>query len=38
MTRTRLPEVELQTADGASVEIGTFLDRTLLAVAVRYYG
>jgi len=34
----RLPSIELQTAEGASVELGTFLDRTLLAVAVRYYG
>jgi hypothetical protein len=38
MSHARLPEVELQTADGSPVEIGTFLDRTLLAAAVRYYG
>jgi hypothetical protein len=34
----RLPPVELCTASGEQVELGTFLDRMLLAVAVRYYG
>ena len=38
MTAALLPEVELRTADGEPVEIGAFLDRTLVAVAVRYYG
>ncbi len=34
----RLPSVELRTASGERVELGAFLDRMLLAVAVRYYG
>jgi len=34
----RLGLVELQTAAGETVELGAFLDRMLLAVAVRYYG
>jgi hypothetical protein len=38
MSSARLPEIELTTADGTPVELGTFLDRMLLAVAVRYYG
>jgi hypothetical protein len=38
MSSARLPEIELRTADGAPVELGAFLDRMLLAVAVRYYG
>jgi hypothetical protein len=36
--REQLPPIELQAADGVPVELGTFLDRMLLAVAVRYYG
>jgi hypothetical protein len=38
MSHARLPHLELHTADGKPVELGAFLDRTLLAVAVRYYG
>jgi hypothetical protein len=38
MTHGPLPNIELETADGNPVKLGTFLDRTLLAVAVRYYG
>jgi hypothetical protein len=38
MSHAHLPDIELHTADGATVELGIFLDRTLLAVAVRYYG
>ena len=34
----RLPLVELRTAEGASVELGAFLERSLLVVAIRYYG
>jgi peroxiredoxin len=34
----RLPTVELETAQGEAVEVGAFLERTLLVVAVRYYG
>lgn len=34
----RLPLVELRTAKGASVELGAFLERSLLVVAIRYYG
>jgi hypothetical protein len=30
--------VELQTATGANVELGAFLERSLLVVAIRYYG
>jgi hypothetical protein len=33
-----LPQVELRTASGEQVELGAFLDRMLLAVAIRYYG
>lgn len=33
-----LPEVELHSADGASVELGAFLDRVLLVQCLRYYG
>jgi hypothetical protein len=38
MSQKHLPHIELHTADGAPVELGAFLDRMLLAVAVRYYG
>jgi hypothetical protein len=38
MSHARLPNLELHSADGAPVELAEFLDRTLLAVAVRYYG
>lgn len=34
----RLPPVELERADGSPVELGEFLDRLLLVVAIRYYG
>jgi hypothetical protein len=33
-----LPPVELQTADGEEIELGAFLERMLLVVAIRYYG
>lgn len=38
MSAAVLPEVELRTPDGEPVEVGAFLDRTLVVVAVRYYG
>ena len=34
----RLPMIELQHADGSPVELGAFLERTLVVVAIRYYG
>jgi hypothetical protein len=34
----KLATIELHSADGARVELGDYLDRTLLVVAVRYYG
>ncbi len=34
----RLPIVGLQRADGSPVELGAFLERTLVVVAIRYYG
>lgn len=34
----RLPEVSVQTADGADVALSSFGGRPLLAVCVRYYG
>lgn len=34
----RLPEVMMQRASGSPVELGAFLERTLLVVAIRYYG
>jgi hypothetical protein len=34
----RLPTVELETAAGETIELGAFLERTLLVVAIRYYG
>ena len=34
----RLPPVDLVTAGGETVELGAFLDRTLVVVAIRYYG
>ena len=33
-----LPNIQLQRATGAEVELGAFLERTLLVVAIRYYG
>jgi hypothetical protein len=33
-----VPPVELQTATGETVELGAFLERRLLIVALRYYG
>jgi len=33
-----LPPVELHTATGETVELGAFLERRLLIVALRYYG
>lgn len=33
-----LPPIELQRATGEPVELGAFLERTLLVVAIRYYG
>ncbi|MEO6468080.1 MAG: hypothetical protein ABIP21_03190 [Acidimicrobiia bacterium] len=34
----RLPIVELLRADGSPIELGAFLERTLIVVAIRYYG
>ena len=34
----RLPIIDLQRADGSPVELGGFLQRTLVVVAIRYYG
>ena len=34
----RLPPVELQRADGSPIELGAFLEWTLIVVAIRYYG
>jgi hypothetical protein len=34
----RLPPVELRTAAGDLVELGAYLERRLLVVALRYYG
>lgn len=34
----RLAPIDLVTAAGAPVELGAFLERTLLVVAIRYYG
>ena len=33
-----LPRVGLQRATGEEVELGMFLERMLLVVAIRYYG
>lgn len=33
-----VPPVALQTATGDTVELGAFLERRLLIVALRYYG
>lgn len=33
-----VPTVELETATGSPVELGAFLEQTLLVVAIRYYG
>lgn len=38
-SRRKLPEpLELQRANGEGVELGAFLDRRVLIVAIRYYG
>ena len=34
----RLPSVELCRAEGETIELGAFLERSLLVVAIRYYG
>ena len=34
----RLPLIQLERADGSPVELGAFLERTLVVVAIRYYG
>lgn len=34
----QLPAVELTRATGDAVELGAFLERALLVVAIRYYG
>jgi hypothetical protein len=34
----QLPPVELRTAAGNVVELGAYLERRLLVVALRYYG
>ena len=34
----RVPTVDLVAAGGNPVELGAFLERTLLVVAIRYYG
>ncbi len=34
----KLPTIGLQRADGSPVELGAFLERTLIVVALRYYG
>lgn len=34
----RLPNIDLQRADGSPFELGAFLERTLVVVAIRYYG
>ena len=36
--RRRLPTIDVQQADGSSIELGAFLDRMLVVVAIRYYG
>lgn len=33
-----VPPVELHTATGETVELGAFLERRLVIVALRYYG
>jgi len=33
-----LPEVVVQRATGEPVELGAFMERMLLVVAIRYYG
>jgi hypothetical protein len=32
------PPVEIEMANGSPVELGSFLRRTLVVVAIRYYG
>jgi peroxiredoxin len=34
----RIPSVSVEAATGETVELGAFLERTLLVVAIRYYG
>ncbi len=33
-----LPPITLEQASGNPIELGAFLERTLLVVAIRYYG
>ena len=33
-----MPSVDVQRADGSPVELGAFLDKMLVVVAIRYYG
>jgi peroxiredoxin len=33
-----VPAIELETATGSPVELGAFLEQTLVVVAIRYYG
>ncbi|HUV11760.1 MAG TPA: hypothetical protein VMX12_12355 [Acidimicrobiia bacterium] len=33
-----LGTIELEQASGDTIELGAFLERTLLVVAIRYYG
>jgi hypothetical protein len=34
----RLPPVVVERSDGSAVELGDFLDRLTVVVAIRYYG
>ncbi|MFO7590234.1 MAG: hypothetical protein R6X23_04970 [Acidimicrobiia bacterium] len=34
----RVPPITLEQASGEPIELGAFLERTLLVVAIRYYG
>ena len=33
-----VPPVEIEMANGSTVELGSFLRQTLVVVAIRYYG
>ncbi|MCJ7672945.1 MAG: hypothetical protein MUP67_13000 [Acidimicrobiia bacterium] len=33
-----VPPVEIEMANGSTVELGSFLQQTLVVVAIRYYG
>ena len=37
-TGDRLPEITVRRANGSPVELGAFLDKMLVVVAIRYYG